>query len=71
MIGDLKNRHIQAAGANDSNNLGYYNQKPDSAIPNVFDPDVDPDVDNTVYYKNYLIHIIVNQNILLNLKYYL
>ena len=51
MIGDLKNWHIQAAGANDSNNLGYYNQKPDSAIPNQNDPDVDTDVDNTVYYS--------------------
>ena len=50
MLGDLKEWHVQATGATDSNSLGYYNQKPDSAIPNQNDADISGDVDNSVYY---------------------
>tara|TARA_A100001015_G_C15044630_1_gene742643 strand:+ start:5824 stop:6753 length:930 start_codon:yes stop_codon:yes gene_type:complete len=52
MLGDIKEWHIQARGATDSSNKGYYNQQPDSAIPNQDDPDISGDVDNAVYYQD-------------------
>tara|TARA_B100000963_G_C22630331_1_gene674616 strand:- start:1692 stop:2621 length:930 start_codon:yes stop_codon:yes gene_type:complete len=52
MLGDIKEWHIQARGATDSSNKGYYNQEPNSAIPNQSDPDITGDVDNNVYYDD-------------------